>query len=114
MLRFRILGASFSSPGCFVFEIWVRRFRDLGASCFDLRFRVLRFRNYLIYLLFVDQDECLTLLRRQVKTYTWFLICFGHASGGVLPYRRLTGMCRWTGLHFHDWIDYKGVAFSIV
>ena len=28
-------------------EMWVLRFRDLGASCFDLRFRVLRFRNYL-------------------------------------------------------------------
>ena len=22
-------------------------------------------------------------------------------------------MCRWVGLHFHDWIDYNGVAFSI-
>ena len=43
---FRVLGASFSSFGCFVFEIWVLRFRDLGASCFGLRFRVLRFRNY--------------------------------------------------------------------
>ena len=47
------IGASFSSCGCFVFEIqvlrfefWVLRFRDLGASCFGLRFRVLRFRNY--------------------------------------------------------------------
>ena len=29
---FRVLGASFSSFGCFVFEIWVLRFRDLGAS----------------------------------------------------------------------------------
>ena len=49
MLRFRYLGASFSSfgcfvfeIGCFVFEIWVLRFRDLGASfssfgCFVLR-----------------------------------------------------------------------------
>ena len=45
-LRFRDLGASFSSFGCFVFEIWVLRFRVLGASCFGLRFRVLRFRNY--------------------------------------------------------------------
>ena len=27
-------------------EIWVLRFRDLGASCFGLRFQVLRFRNY--------------------------------------------------------------------
>ena len=48
------MGASLSSFGCFVFEIWVLRFRDLGASCFVLvlrasvfgRFRVLRFRNY--------------------------------------------------------------------
>ena len=46
MLRFRDLGASFSSLGCFVFEFRVLRFRDLGASCFGLRFRVLRFRNY--------------------------------------------------------------------
>ena len=37
VLRFRDLGASFSSLGCFVFEIWVLRFRDLGASCFVLR-----------------------------------------------------------------------------
>ena len=22
-------------------------------------------------------------------------------------------MCRWMGLHFHDWIDYDGFAFSI-
>ena len=46
VLRFRVLGASFSNFGCFVFELWVLRFRTLGASCFGLRFRVLRFRNY--------------------------------------------------------------------
>ena len=22
-------------------------------------------------------------------------------------------MCLWMGSHFHDWIDYNGVAFSI-
>ena len=22
-------------------------------------------------------------------------------------------MCRWIGSHFHDWIDYHGVAFSM-
>ena len=22
-------------------------------------------------------------------------------------------MCRWMGSHFHDWIDYNGVAYSI-
>ena len=34
-------------------------------------------------------------------------------GGGVLPYKRLMGMCRWMGSHFHDWIDFYGVAFSI-
>ena len=33
-------------------------------------------------------------------------------EGRVLPYKRLMGMCRWMGSHFHDWIDYNGVAFS--
>ena len=37
----------------------------------------------------------------------------GGGGGGVLPYKRLMGMCRWMGLHFHDWSDYNGVAFSI-
>ena len=23
------------------------------------------------------------------------------------------GMCPWMGSHFHDWIDYNGVPFSI-
>ena len=32
-------------------------------------------------------------------------------GGGVLPYKRLLGMCRWMGSHFHDWTDYNGVAF---
>ena len=52
VLRFRVLGASFSIFGCFVFDFWVLRFRDLGASCFGLRFRVLRFRNYWFFTLF--------------------------------------------------------------
>ena len=34
-------------------------------------------------------------------------------GGGVLPYKRLMGMCRWMGSHFHDWIDYNGVAFLV-
>ena len=35
------------------------------------------------------------------------------SRGGLLPSNRLMGMCRWMGSHFHDWIDYNGVAFSI-
>ena len=38
---------------------------------------------------------------------------WGGGGGGVLPYKRLMGMCRWMGSHFHDWIDCNGVAFSI-
>ena len=34
-------------------------------------------------------------------------------EGGILPSNRLMGMCRWMGSHLHDWIDYKGVAFSL-
>ena len=33
--------------------------------------------------------------------------------GGILPYKRLLGMCHWMGSHFHDWIDFYGIAFSI-
>ena len=32
---------------------------------------------------------------------------------GVLPHKRLMEICRWMGLHFHDGIDYNGVAFSM-
>ena len=34
-------------------------------------------------------------------------------GGGAIPSNRLMEMCRWMGSHFHDWIDYNGVAFSI-
>ena len=37
----------------------------------------------------------------------------GGEGGGVLPYKRLLGMCRWTGSHFHDWTDYNGVTFLV-
>ena len=47
MLRFRVLGVSFSSLGCFVFKSWVLYFRDLGAlfsslGCFVFEIWVLR------------------------------------------------------------------------
>ena len=38
----------------------------------------------------------------------------GRAGGGVLLYKRLMGVSRWMGSHFHDWTDYSGVAFSIL
>ena len=39
--------------------------------------------------------------------------CLTRGGGGVLPYKRLMGMCSWMGSHFHDWPDFNGVAFSI-
>ena len=44
---------------------------------------------------------------------TYWECILGKNPGGVLPYKRLIGMCRWMGLDFHDWSDYNGVAFSI-
>ena len=34
-------------------------------------------------------------------------------GGGLLPYKRLMGICGRMGLHFPNWIDYNGVTFSI-
>ena len=39
--------------------------------------------------------------------------CGTPRGGGVLPYKRLMGMCGWIGSHFHDWIDYNGVTFVV-
>ena len=33
--------------------------------------------------------------------------------GGVLPSKRLLGMCRWMASHVHIWVDYNGVTFLV-
>ena len=50
----------------------------------------------------------------QENHFSWILLVNNKSSpgGGVLPYKRLMGICRWMGSHFHDRIDYNGVAFS--
>ena len=35
------------------------------------------------------------------------------SSRGVLPSKRLLGMCRWMGSHFCNWTDYNGVSFLV-
>ena len=35
------------------------------------------------------------------------------SPGGVLPSKRLLGMCRWMGSHFHNWTDYNRVTFLV-
>ena len=65
---------------------------------------------------------CVNRIKEWLLTDIWLLPHFSlslkliwcdHEARGVLPYKRLMGMCRWMGSHFHDWIDYNGVAFSI-
>ena len=37
----------------------------------------------------------------------------GGEGGWLLPGKRLMGMCRWMGSHFHNWTDYNGVTFLV-
>ena len=41
------------------------------------------------------------------------LCCVVPGGGGVLPYKRLLGMCRRMGSQFHDWTDSNGVTFLV-
>ena len=45
--------------------------------------------------------------------YLVFLYETLSGGGGVLPYKRLMGMCRWMESHFHDSIDYNGITFLV-
>ena len=84
---------------------------------------VLPFRSFCLICLFSRfRRHCgYAKLASNVTTQNNCLICDHFAEknrrfdrgGGVLPYRRLMGMCRWMGSHFQGWIDYNGVAFSI-
>ena len=47
-------------------------------------------------------------------TITFRALCTTCSPGReVLPDKKLMGMWRWIGSHFHDWIDCNAVAFSI-
>ena len=37
----------------------------------------------------------------------------GGRGGGRGANKRLLGMCRWMGSHFHNWVDYNGVTFLV-
>ena len=47
------------------------------------------------------------------SVYAFNLLFYDFFPEGVIPYKRLLGMCRWMGSHFHDWTDYNGVTFLV-
>ena len=51
-------------------------------------------------------------LRWPKYTVSIHLLASAMPGGVVLPHRKLMGMCRWMGSHFHDWIDYNGLHFQ--
>ena len=67
VLRFRVLGASFSNFGCFVFEFWVLRFRVLGASFSSFGCFVLR--SSFSSASFSKLPRVCTVLRKSVRVF---------------------------------------------
>ena len=59
---------------------------------------------------------CQDLCSQSKGSYTNVLgmaIEYKRPGGGLLPSKRLLGMCRWMGSHFHNWIDYNRVTFLV-
>ena len=55
-------------------------------------------------------SECTSI--RVCLAYIALMAARDGAGGGLLPYKRPVGMCRWMGPHFQEWSDYNGVAFQ--
>ena len=48
-----------------------------------------------------------------IQALVFLQLSLSPGGEGDTCYKRLMGMCRWMGSHFHDLIDYNGVTFSI-
>ena len=68
--------------------------------------------RYMVHMKSRCAASCRAVRTRAVSCYFMSYQVMG-PGGGVLPYKRLLGMCRWMGSHFHDWTDYNGVAFLV-
>ena len=79
-------------------------FISKAFQSFVYRSKITTPRNYEIHIVLQGHS----VVSWDFKLLQRFKISWG---GGGLPYKRLMGMCRWMGSHFHDWIDYNGVAF---
>ena len=56
-------------------------------------------------------DECRRWKTR--KCIAIAIVLCHPGGGGVLPSKRLLGMCRWMGSYFHNRTDYNGVTFLV-
>ena len=80
MLRFRVLGASFSIFGCFAFDFWVLRYRDLGASlsrfgCFVFESWVLRASVFVFECFVFETTDKRHRLKEKVQKNAQFPFC---------------------------------------
>ena len=79
----------------------------LSLAKFKITLSLLILPKIIISLFFLSSCIFLLLLFNAFSSLaTW-------NPGGVLPYKRLMGMCCWMGSHFHDWMDYNGVTFLV-
>ena len=83
-----------------------RRVPAVPAGC---KRHSLQNRRYRFFFFYVLQASTKTSPKHEASAERELL----PGMGAALPSNRLMGMCRWMGSHFHDWIDYNGVAFSI-
>ena len=81
-------------------------FISKAFQSFVYRSKITTPRNYEIHIVLKGHS----VVSWDVKLLERFKIS-GEGGGGGTSYKRLMGMCRWMGSHFHDWIDYNGVAF---
>ena len=51
-------------------------------------------------------------LKSDLKQFLEFSVLYT-GGGGYFLVKRLLGMCRWMGSHFHNWFDYNGVIFLV-
>ena len=70
----------------------------------ELRIRLSCVVLYLVMLLFYVALRCVPMR---------CIVLYCRVFRGVLPSKRLMGMYRWIGSHFHNWTDYNGVKYFV-
>ena len=93
-----------------------------GCKCVTLnKYRVFTLLYFSKGSLHLSAHKIVTLLDNENKAndncriaqILGILLMISARGGGVGPSKRLMGMCRWMGSHFHNWTDYNGVTFLV-